>query len=264
MIIRKNFPQLASIFLINCLLFVPLLFAGCASDSPETETPPELVQDAIVIVETPSEEARENPPDQSKDSVAEVPPGIASYEITFKAVWSAESHAGYYASNAHFSPFIAYSHSDKPEAQIFAVGSTASPGIEQMAETGATALLEEELTTRITAGSVLTFAKGPVFNSPGEVQADLEFSQDYSQVTFVSMIAPSPDWFVAAQGDLFVDGQWLDQLVLDLISYDAGTDSGPELTSPDADTNPKVPVTFFPDHLQRLGTITLTRILPDV
>ena len=55
----------------------------------------------------------------------------------------------------------------------------------------------------------------------------------------------------------------MDELVLELISYDAGTDSGLELTSADADTNPKEPVALFPDYLQRLGTLTLTRIQPD-
>jgi len=261
--IRKNFSRVTSALLIVLAFFVPLLFASCATDSPEVKSLPEQEQKAAVVVETQSDITDENPPVQSTDSTPETAPDTARYTVTLTAVWSTESHPGYYESTAHFSPFIAYSHNGVQEAQLFTVGSAASPGIEQMAETGATVLLEEEMAARITGGSVLAFVKGPVFNSPGEAQAELNFSKDFSQITCVSMIAPSPDWFVAAQADLFVDGKWVYELVLELISYDAGTDSGLELTSADADTNPKEPVALFPDYLQRLGALTLTRIQPD-
>jgi hypothetical protein len=74
------------------------------------------------------------------------------------------------------------------------------------------------------------------------------------------MIAPSPDWFVAGEADLFADGQWVDQIVLDVISFDAGTDSGDTLTAVNSDTDPKQPISQFDESLQDLGTITITKI----
>jgi len=89
-------------------------------------------------------------------------------------------------------------------------------------------------------------------------QANLDFTQSHNQVIFVSMIAPSPDWFVAVQANLFDGVNWTDEIVLELISYDAGTDSGTDLTSVDVDTNPRELISVFPEFLQHLGTVTLT------
>ena len=59
------------------------------------------------------------------------------------------------------------------------------------------------------------------------------------------MIAPSPDWFVGVHDLDLCDssGQWRSEVVVDLLPYDAGTDSGPSYTSSDADTSPKQAIT---------------------
>ena len=41
--------------------------------------------------------------------------------------------------------------------------------------------------------------------------------------------------------DLRSNGTWVPKLTVDLLSYDAGTDSGPNFTSPNSDTNPQQP-----------------------
>lgn len=48
-------------------------------------------------------------------------------------------------------------------------------------------------------------------------------------MSFVSMIDPSPDWFVGVSRlELCLDnGSWVESKVLDLFPWDAGTDSGP-------------------------------------
>jgi hypothetical protein len=51
------------------------------------------------------------------------------------------------------------------------------------------------------------------------------------------MIAPSPDWFVGVAAlSLYGDDGWIEELVVDLYPYDAGTDSGPSYTSPNEPT----------------------------
>jgi len=184
----------------------------------------------------------------------------ATYEIYFDAAWSAETHPADYDASAHFSPFIVYGHSDSPNALIFRENEFATAGMEQMAETGATDVLVGEIEAIIAAGDANDYIKGSRIDSPGTSSGKFGFSQILNQVTFVSMIAPSPDWFVAATTILFQDGRWVEELTLDLISYDSGTDSGASLTAADADTQPREAITRLPDNLQNMGTLTLKLI----
>jgi hypothetical protein len=192
----------------------------------------------------------------------EVPEGAdedAMYTIKFEAIWSSETYPEYYVSNAHFSPFVIYSYNGADEGRIYIIDTPASPGMEDMAETGATGKLEEEIGQIIESNYALAYTKAKVFDSPGQVEATLEFTPEFSQFIFVTMIAPSPDWYVAAEGDVFVDGQWVDELVLEVITYDAGTDSGETLTAANSDTDPKEPIIIFEDYLQEMGILTVTR-----
>jgi hypothetical protein len=192
----------------------------------------------------------------------EVPEGAdetAVYTIKFEATWSSETHPEYYVSNAHFSPFVIYSYNGADEGRTYTIGNPASPGMEDMAETGATGKLEGEIDQIIENNYALAYTKATVFDSPGQVEGTLEFTPEFSQFIFVTMIAPSPDWFVAAEGDVFAEGQWIDELVLEVITYDAGTDSGETLTAANSDTDPEEPITVFDDYLQEMGTLTVTR-----
>lgn len=55
------------------------------------------------------------------------------------------------------------------------------------------------------------------------------------------MIYPSPDWFVGVSGlELCLsNGSWVEEKILNLYPYDAGTDSGPSYISSDQPTHPK-------------------------
>ena len=199
-------------------------------------------------------------PPTAPPSEPESPDVFAAYNVEFIAEWSEKTHPDDYPGGAHFSPFVAYSHDDSSDSLIFVEGQKPTPGIELMAETGGTTTLNQEIDEII--GSNLAFKKtqGSVFNSPGIDSSELEFTDEYSYITFVSMIAPSPDWFVAQTTDLLKNGEWIDEIELDLITYDAGSDSGEMFTSPDKDTQPKKPIIVFLDDLQRLGKLVLTRI----
>ena len=88
----------------------------------------------------------------------------------------------------------------------------------------------------------------------------------FSKVTLVTMIAPSPDWFVGVDAlELRPGGQWVNELTVSLLAWDAGTDDGTAFTSPNKNSNPKQPIAlitggpFFGND--PLGTFTFTRQL---
>ena len=143
---------------------------------------------------------------------------------------------------------------------IFKKGGEATVGVEDMAETGATQKLNKEIDEIISKKIGFKKTQGNVFNSPGTSSSEIELSNNYRYLTFVSMLAPSPDWFISVTENLLIDGRWLDSVEFNLITYDAGSDSGENLTSLDRDTKPKESIKIFSDNLQGLGKIILTKI----
>jgi hypothetical protein len=83
----------------------------------------------------------------------------------------------------------------------------------------------------------------------------------------VTMVAPSPDWFVGVSGfRLLENGAWVTERTVSLVPWDAGTDSGPSFTSPDQETIPRQPVSAISTpplavngQAAPLGTFTFTR-----
>ncbi len=191
----------------------------------------------------------------------------ARYQVTFDATWSASTHPVDFPFGPHFSPLIGGVHN--ASVTFWEPGQEASVGIEQMAELGATAPLSFEVMGAIDSGAARSVVRGGgVGLSPGSVSTEFVLDQQYPLITLVTMVAPSPDWFVGVRGlNLFVNGQWVDQLVVSLDPYDAGTDSGTTYNSPNADTQPREPITRitgFPflngSVVQPMGTFTFTRI----
>lgn len=86
-----------------------------------------------------------------------------------------------------------------------------------------------------------------------------------AKVTLVSMIAPSPDWFVGVSGlSLYENGEWVSEKVAELYLYDAGTDSGINFTSADVVTTPPVGIarideSVLPGSGVPYGTFTFTK-----
>ena len=191
------------------------------------------------------------------------PPDTARYLVTFDAVWSAQTHPLDFPPGPHFSGLIGGTHNSA--ATFWEEGALASPGIEQMAETGGTTLLAQEVQAQINLGSAdQVVAGGGIGRSPGSVSITVDMSPAYSEITLVSMVAPSPDWFVGVSGlDLRAGGQWADEVVVSLAPYDAGTDSGTTYTSPNSNTNPPDPIAEilgYPFQGVPLGTFTFRRV----
>jgi hypothetical protein len=166
----------------------------------------------------------------------EVPEESARYLLTFEATWSPATHATEFPPNPHFSGLIGATHHDG--VRLWEEGEKATPGIQNMAETGGKSPLDSEIETLIAEGEACELISGGgIALSPGVVTVEFTVSQDCPLVSVVSMIAPSPDWFVGVTGlSLHGDEGWIEERVVKLYPYDAGTDSGRSYTSPDEPT----------------------------
>ena len=229
-------------------IVLTLFVAGCGSNGAPTE---------------PSPISQSASPSESDDGSSQ----RARYRLTFDATWSAATHPTDFPNTAHFSSLIGATHDGS--ASFWREGVPASPGIQDMAERGRTTPLDQEIDAAIRSGSAeRTWTGSGIGSSPGATSLEFEVSRRYPLATFVSMIAPSPDWFVGVSGlPLFQDGRWVDQQRIDLIPWDAGTDSGITFTSPDRDTQPRLGISRIlsaplapAGSIRPLGTFTFTRL----
>jgi hypothetical protein len=172
-------------------------------------------------------------------TIAQPPPASpARYRVTIVQEWSASTHPTTLPARWHTSPAVLAAH--RLPGDMFAVGEPASPGIELMAETGATSVLRSELAATATVGEVDT---GGGINGTGTSRLDVGVDASNGHLSLVTMLAPSPDWFVGFSAVQMWDGDaWIDRIEFDLQPYDAGTDSGTRFTSGDIDTQPALPI----------------------
>ncbi len=166
----------------------------------------------------------------------------AQYRVTFEADWSASTHPENFPSDPHFSGLIGATHNN--EAHLWQMGEIATPGIALMAETGSKSILNTEINALINSNLVQNLLSGEgISDSPGTVNLNFELSQEYPLVSLVSMIAPSPDWFIGVNSlNMRQNNQWREQFNVELKAYDAGSDSGSNYTSANTPTNPPDPI----------------------
>ena len=167
----------------------------------------------------------------------------ARYRVTFSATWSAETHPTNFPSNPHFSGLVGATHLG--DVRLWQRGEIASDGIELMAETGGKSELLHEIEHLIEDGEAYGELSGNgLSTSPSMVSLDFGAVSSHPYVTLVSMLAPSPDWFVGVSAlPLMENGAWLERVEVDLRLYDAGTDDGTLYTAANADTDPAEPIT---------------------
>ena len=187
---------------------------------------------------------------------AAAPAATARYQVTFETTWSAATHPTDFPEDAHFSSLIGGTHS--AAARFWRPQAVASDGIEAMAERGRTSPLETEIQAAINAGIARRVLRGSgVSTVPGTASIEFEIDLEQPLVTLVTMIAPSPDWFVGVHDLSLVErGNWVDEKTVALLPYDAGTDHGPTYDSPDRDAQPREPIRAIDGHpLDRAGSV---------
>ncbi|MEO0558795.1 MAG: spondin domain-containing protein [Bacteroidota bacterium] len=176
----------------------------------------------------------------------------ASYSVTFASTWSAATHPDGFPGNPHFSGLVGATHNSG--TTLWEVGGKATAGIESMAETGSKSALLTEVNALVGSGAGAALSGGGIGLSPGNVALTFSATESHAYVSLVSMLAPSPDWFVGVNGLALRDANgWIAEITVPLFVYDSGTDSGPAYTSANQDTDPAEDIFRIEDAPFKVG-----------
>uniref|UniRef100_A0A8C4RAR9 Spondin domain-containing protein n=1 Tax=Eptatretus burgeri TaxID=7764 RepID=A0A8C4RAR9_EPTBU len=125
---------------------------------------------------------------------------------------------------------------------LWTEGSIASPALRAFAEEGEYVALQAMVETGISTGLTFDWFLGPAIPSGlGTSSAAFKVTAQYSQVSALVRLVPSPDWFIGVHSINLCspkDHAWIAQLQQDLLLWDAGTDSGFTFSSPNFASNP--------------------------
>jgi hypothetical protein len=189
------------------------------------------------------------------------------YQVTFERTWSDQTHPQDFPLLAHFSPVIGLTHDGSYEP--FALGATASSGIEHLCEEGKHQPLDGEIRAAVSAGTAgaLIETMDPLRSVPGRAVATFEIDAAHPMVSIAAMIAPSPDWCaVASDVPLRENGTWVKEKTVALEAWDVGTDSATSYRALDDDTQPRGKIALNPSpYFVRsgkrvpVGTVTFVR-----
>ena len=170
--------------------------------------------------------------------------GDAKYKVSLNVTWNDSA-----VQAKHYTTIIGGVHG--AAASLWKLGGTATDGIKSMAEAGGTMLLSNEVLGAVNAGTAKEVIKFGGGNAPGTSTGMIDVSPQFPQVSFGSMIAPSPDWFVGVSSmSLCESGAWVATKTVDAIVYDAGTKDGADFDYGSPETQPRAPIDYatkFPD-----------------
>ena len=238
------------------LLAVAGVVAAACSSAPMLTAPA-----PVTPMESPA------PVPSPSPSPAPVPDPVARYLVTFQSDWSRATHPTDWPDDAHYSGLIGGTHSSR--VSFWQDGQLASAGIQLMAEKGRKSPLDQEVLAAIAAGNAQFLLSGDgLSGSPRSVSLEFDVSVTFPLVTLVTMVAPSPDWFVGVSGlSLLPNGQWANELTATLFPWDAGTDSGVTYAAENLATVPPGPIhrlVGFPvavnGAVAPFGTMTFKRL----
>jgi hypothetical protein len=178
---------------------------------------------------------------------------VARYRVTFESTWSRDTHPTDFPADAHYSRLVGGTHSSR--ARFWMAGGLASPGIQAMAERGRVSPLDAEVQAAIGAGTAFSLILGGAMDrSPGVATADFEIGREHPLVTLVTMVAPSPDWFVGVDSLSLVEGgDWAAEKVATLYPWDAGTDGGATYAAADRASDPRQAIHRLEAHPVAVG-----------
>ena len=185
-----------------------------------------------------------------------------TYQVTFEGNWTLASTPGGVVGGAHFTTLIGGVHGSG--VSFWEAGEQASAGVEGVAELGSTGTFRNEVSASPHTRSVIQERVSG--GGTGTATFSIDLTRTHPLVTLLSMIGPSPDWFVGVSGVSLLDGsdEWRQSLVVDLFPYDAGTEDGEEFSLSNPDTNPQGVITGIAGTGKfsgvRMARLTFTRL----
>jgi hypothetical protein len=194
---------------------------------------------------------------------------LATYTVHFESNWSQETHphsSGSLPNNAHWSPLVGVTHND--QVSFLELGDIATQGIENVAELGVNTVFFDEINFAVSNNNALESINGAGLNTSlgAIIINEINASTEYPYLTLISMIAPSPDWFISINNILLLDnqGNFIEEIILDVYPTDAGTDSGMDYLSANSDVTPHNIISSLigisPFSSEKIGTITISLI----
>ncbi len=188
-----------------------------------------------------------------------------TYQVTFQGNWTTASTPGGVVAGAHFTTLIGAVHGSG--VTFWESGGTASPGVENVAELGSTGTFRGEVQASPHTRSVIQ--QGVSGGGTASATFTITVTRTYPLVTLLSMIGPSPDWFVGVSGLSLLDSsnQWRQNYQVNLFPYDAGTEDGTEFTLSNLATDPQGVITSIRGTGKfsnvRMARLTFTNQTPD-
>lgn len=156
----------------------------------------------------------------------------AKYELKFEGMWTRQSHPLYFPSNVwstRFSDVIGASHGTS--YRFWKENEQPSQGLIEFLEMENTTTLETEIKSNETRTVIK--AKGLRYpNITGKTFAVFRVDKHHHLLSIISLIIPSPDWFVGVSGlELCNRTEWISEKVIELYPYDLGLYSDLQYTS---------------------------------
>lgn len=175
----------------------------------------------------------------------------ATYSCTLTNQWSAATHPVLYSSisqNAHWSPPALVAHNEA--YNLWTPNELASPGVENVAETGSTSKLEKEIQKaqkKKKAGDLVVGNGQFNRNDPPQTFESITLTPYFPLFSAITMAAPSPDWFtgfydVAPVDDGETGVVWYKMFEIATFPWDGGTEQGSTYSINNAPEDPHVPI----------------------
>lgn len=142
---------------------------------------------------------------------------------------------------AHVTSLIGMTHAR--DTFLWKENMLATQGLEDVAEVGNTTKMNAEMDGIIARMRSNFKFQIPAPANNGMVETTVQLSTAYPEISFASMVAPSPDWFLGISNvSLMQNNIWLDSLILPIKVYDAGTEEGNVFNLNNPATVPAQPV----------------------
>ncbi|WP_242133179.1 T9SS type A sorting domain-containing protein [Aestuariivivens marinum] len=189
---------------------------------------------------------------------------FAVYNFTITSTWNETDHTSI-PNNAHWSDLVGATHNVINE--FLEEGQPASIGIKNVAELGSNTNFENEVNVAIASNRANQWLQEPFTPHAAISSATLtnvQVNENYPLLTLVSMVAPSPDWFIMINSLNLrneTNTNWKPSFSTDVYAFDAGTDDGIDYESNNMASNP--PVGIFkingpPFNGNVIGTLTVS------
>ena len=167
---------------------------------------------------------------------------LASYKIIITGIWKSPQHT--IPATEHFTQFIGLIHSN--ECNVYSLGALATKGVENVAEIGSSTILKREMDSLIATNKALSKFYLTIPGIVGKDSTSINVNIKHSKISFESMLAPSPDWFVGIDSyNLIQNGKWITDVTIPVYGYDAGTEDGDVFGYANPATVPQQPISLM-------------------